>query len=147
MKLFPEIHYNFDTSLSFNDIEDKINYLLLHEEYEGFAEGNKFILNKIVQSSGKLIPNIIIKIKDKGKIRNLSIDCMLMNKNKIFILILIILLGIIELVILYKVISNHAFNFMIFAPFVLGAFIYLINYINLSWESSSFKYLIRKYLK
>ena len=147
MKLYPKILFQKESTLTKNEIKDRLMSFLTNNKYEGYWDNDCLYLNKIVLFSNQIIPDIKIELFENGNIRIVNIECDLKKWFKIISVIFFILLGLFEALICVTLIREKVFNIICIAPLIIGFMGYFILRISYWWEASNIRYELIKLLK
>ncbi len=146
MNIYPKIIFENKSTKSIDEIKNKLNTFISNKRYSGFWQKETLLFRRNTLPK-VIIPIIKLNIFNKNNIRIINIECKLRKRFQIFSFIIFILLGLFNLAIIIQLIYNKTFNVIVFVPFLLGGFIYTINYISFKWEAEKIKYELLKLLK
>ena len=147
MKLYSTKIFKKDSLLPKSEIENRLNELLTNGKYEGHWEDNCLFLSRVVLVPNKIVPDIRIEIIEKENLCMVNLECELKTRFKISSYIVFAILSIFDTLVCWTLIRDKTFNFLCFAPIIMGLFIYCIIYFSFSWESTRIKYDLFKLLK
>ena len=75
MRFFPKTIFKKNSNQEFEDIKNKLNYLLLSNKYEGYSENNILFIKKNVTQIRIITPDITVEIIDNISDRIISVEC------------------------------------------------------------------------
>jgi hypothetical protein len=147
IKLYPKILFQKESTLTKNEIKDRLMSFLTNGKYEGYWDNDCLYLNQIVLFSNKIIPDIKIEMIENGNVIIVNVECDLKTRFKIRSVIFFILLGVFETFICVTLIREKDFNIICIAPLIIGFMAYFIFRVSYWWEASNIRYELIKLLK
>jgi hypothetical protein len=147
MRLYPKLLFQKETTLTKDEIKDRIKLFLTKDKYEAYWDNDSLYLNQIVLFSNKIIPDIKIELSENENIRIVNIECDLKKRFKITSVIFFVLLCIFETLICVTVIREKVFNIICIVPLIIGFMGYFIIRVSYWWEASNIRYELIKLLK
>jgi hypothetical protein len=139
MKFYKRILYEKISAEGIKELKRRLNNILIFDKYEGYWENNNLYLKKMAFNPNKIMPEIHVEIVDKVTERVISVEFVIRRKFEKFIRVILFLLSLFEILIIYSIIKSDRFSIIIFVPFILGFFIYLITYLSYKLECDDFR--------
>jgi ABC-type multidrug transport system fused ATPase/permease subunit len=151
MNFFPKTTYQKKTALEATEIRRRLNKLLTSVKYEGSWENDCLVIqrnNEFGRSSfNKITSRITLQIVELENERMVSVVSEMKPMFEFQMGLMIVLMGILQLFMIYVMIANHTFNIVVFAPVFFLLFLYFIFFMCNLWDSDGFRYDLNKVLK
>lgn len=134
MNLFPVKYYNSRSSSTILELKKRLELLTKENKYVGYWKDNILYYRRNVLSQHVIIPEIKLRLNEFEEYREIDVEFNHRKRFRVGIIIPFVILVLVESLILYTLIRDKQFNFVVFAPVILGIFIYYIYIFSYKYE-------------
>jgi len=127
MNLFPVKYYNSRSSSTILELKKRLELLTKENKYVGYWKDNILYYRRNVLSQHVIIPEIKLRLNEFEEYREIDVEFNHRKRFRVGIIIPFVILVLVESLILYTLIRDKQFNFVVFAPVILGIFIQIIS--------------------